>query len=121
MNQLSFGSAPGLGAGDACGRCFAVTANADPYSPGYGGPFKTIVVKVTDLCPVSGNEEFCGQTTSNPKNQHGMSTQYAPPSYFANSYFTDLTLRFVVSISARTPEHPALSSLQVWYSWHCPY
>lgn len=50
INQLAFGSGPGLGAGDACGRCFALTGNADPYSPNYTGPFgKSIVVKVTDL------------------------------------------------------------------------
>ncbi|KIP11594.1 glycoside hydrolase family 45 protein [Phlebiopsis gigantea 11061_1 CR5-6] len=73
INQLAFGSAPGLGAGDACGRCFALTGTADPYSPSYTGPFgQSIVVKVTDLCPVSGNQEFCGQTQSSPTNQHGM-------------------------------------------------
>ncbi|KAI0079353.1 endoglucanase V-like protein [Panus rudis PR-1116 ss-1] len=71
VNQLAFGSAPGLGAGDACGRCFAVTATQDPFSPSFPGPFKTIVVKVTDLCPVQGNQEWCGQSRSNPNNQHG--------------------------------------------------
>ncbi|KAF9054448.1 endoglucanase V-like protein [Panaeolus papilionaceus] len=71
INQLAFGSAPGLGAGDACGRCFAVTGTADPFSPNFTGPFKSIVVKVTDLCPVSGNVEWCGQTTSKQNNQHG--------------------------------------------------
>ena len=49
INQLAFGSAPGLGPGDACGRCFALTASADPYSPGFTGPFKSIIVKVTDM------------------------------------------------------------------------
>jgi len=76
MSQLSFGSAPGLGAGDACGRCFAVTGAADPYSPGFTGPFKTIVVKVTDMCPASGNQEWCGMTQSNPTNQHGASVHF---------------------------------------------
>jgi len=71
INQLAFGSAAGAGAGDACGRCFAVTGKADPYSPGYTGPFKSIVVKVTDLCPVNGNVEWCGQTQSNHNNAHG--------------------------------------------------
>lgn len=76
INQLAFGSVPGLGAGDACGRCFALTGNKDPYSPSYTGPFgQTIVVKVTDMCPVQGNQEFCGQTTSDPTNQHGMPFQ----------------------------------------------
>lgn len=71
INQLAFGSGPGLGAGDACGRCFSLTGQADPYSPAFTGPFKTVVVKVTDLCPVSGNEEWCGQSTSATTNQHG--------------------------------------------------
>lgn len=71
MSQLSFGAPPGLGAGDACGRCFAITGTQDPYSPQYTGSMgNTIVVRVTDLCPVAGNYEFCGQTTGNPLNQH---------------------------------------------------
>ena len=49
MNQLAFGAQPGGGGGDACGRCFALTGDHDPYSPEFTGPFKTIVVKVTDL------------------------------------------------------------------------
>ena len=49
MNQLAFGSAPDLGPGDACGRCFSLTGTADPYSPAYKGPFYSIVVKVTNL------------------------------------------------------------------------
>ena len=49
MNQLAFGAPPGLGAGDACGRCFSLTGNKDPFSPAFTGPFNSIVVKVTDL------------------------------------------------------------------------
>lgn len=75
ISQLAFGSAPGLGPGDACGRCFAVTANQDPFSPSFPGPFKTIVVKVTDLCPKQGNEEWCGQSQSSSDNQHGQPVQ----------------------------------------------
>ncbi|EIW79103.1 glycoside hydrolase family 45 protein [Coniophora puteana RWD-64-598 SS2] len=76
MSQLAFGSASGLGAGDACGRCFAVTGSADPYSPGFTGPFSTVVVKITDLCPAQGNEEWCGQSQSSPTNQHGASVHF---------------------------------------------
>ncbi|TDL23794.1 endoglucanase V-like protein [Rickenella mellea] len=76
INQLAFGSVPGLGPGDACGRCFSITAHQDPYSPAFTGPFKTIVVKVTDMCPVNGNQEWCGQTQANPKNQHGMQSHF---------------------------------------------
>ena len=75
ISQLTFGSSPGLGAGDVCGRCFSITGKADPYSPSFSGPFKTIIVKATDMCPVNGNSEFCGQTSSNPTNTHGASVQ----------------------------------------------
>ncbi|KAJ7626375.1 endoglucanase V-like protein [Mycena polygramma] len=77
ISQLAFGSSPGLGPGDACGRCFALTGTADPYSPGYTGPFgQSIVVKVTDMCPAAGNEAFCGQTTSNQNNQFNMPVHF---------------------------------------------
>ena len=75
VSQLTFGSEPGLGPGDACGRCFALTGAADPYSPSYTGPFNSVVVKVTDMCPLSGNTEWCGQTTADPTNQYGASVQ----------------------------------------------
>lgn len=75
ISQLAFGSSPGLGPGDACGRCFALTGAADPYSPAYTGPFKSVIVKVTDLCPVAGNTEWCAQSKSNPTNEHGAAVQ----------------------------------------------
>ena len=77
MSQLTFGAPPGLGAGDACGRCYQVTANADPFS-NYSGPFNTITVKTTNLCAFSTNgtnAEWCSQTQSNPVNQYNMSVQ----------------------------------------------
>ncbi|KAF7356908.1 Endoglucanase V-like protein [Mycena venus] len=78
ISQLAFGSAPGLGPGDACGRCFALTGTEDPYSPSYTGPFgKSIVVKVTDMCPVAGNEAWCGQTATSQTNQFNMPVQAA--------------------------------------------
>jgi hypothetical protein len=75
MNQLSFGAPGGQGAGDACGRCFNITANLDPYSPWYPGPFYSTVVKVTDLCPYQENENWCGQSCSQPLNQFGAQVQ----------------------------------------------
>ncbi|KAH9072354.1 endoglucanase V-like protein [Lactarius deliciosus] len=76
MSQLAFGASSGLGPGDACGRCFQVTGDKDPYSPDFTGPFNSVVVKVTNLCPVSGNEQWCGQTTSQPTNSLGMSVHF---------------------------------------------
>jgi len=58
INQLAFGAGPGEGGGDACGRCFALTATADPYSPAFTGPFNSIVVKVTDLWCVNYTREL---------------------------------------------------------------
>ncbi|KAI9446031.1 endoglucanase V-like protein [Lactarius indigo] len=76
MNQLAFGAPSGLGAGDACGRCFKVTGSVDPYSPSDKGPFKSIIVKVTDLCPIQGNRQWCGQTVSNTTNSFGQSVHF---------------------------------------------
>ncbi|KAJ6494222.1 glycoside hydrolase family 45 protein [Mycena sanguinolenta] len=77
ISQLAFGSEPGLGPGDACGRCFALTGTEDPYSPAYTGPFgQSIVVKVTDMCPAVGNEAWCGQTVSSQTNQFGMPVHF---------------------------------------------
>ncbi|KAF8261658.1 endoglucanase V-like protein [Lactarius quietus] len=71
MSQLSFGAPGGQGGGDACGRCFRITSNEDPYSPWFEGPFASIVVKVTDLCPYQAGEDWCGQSRSDPRNQFG--------------------------------------------------
>jgi hypothetical protein len=77
ISQLAFGSAPGLGPGDVCGRCFALTGTEDPYSPAFTGPFgQSIVVKVTDMCPVAGNSAFCGQTVTSPTNTFNMPVHF---------------------------------------------
>jgi hypothetical protein len=73
VNTFAFGA--NSASGDACGRCFNITSNEDPYSPSYSGPFKSIVVRVSNLCPINSNEEWCGQTASKPLNQHGTSMQ----------------------------------------------
>ncbi|KAH9071057.1 glycoside hydrolase family 45 protein [Lactarius deliciosus] len=73
VNQLAFGAPSGLGAEDACGRCFNVTGCTDPYTPSNKSPFTSIVVKVTDLCPIQGNEQWCSQTVSNITNSFGQS------------------------------------------------
>ena len=75
INQLSFGAPGGQGAGDACGRCFKITGTGDPYSPQYTGPFYSIVVKVTNLCPYQEGEKWCGQSRSHPRNQYGAHVQ----------------------------------------------
>ncbi|KAH9056732.1 endoglucanase V-like protein [Lactarius vividus] len=76
LNQLAFGSETGLGAGDACGRCFKVTGDKDPFSANFTGPFNSIIVKATNMCPILGNEKWCGQTISQPTNSFGMSVHF---------------------------------------------
>jgi hypothetical protein len=95
MNQLSFGAPSGVGPGDACGRCFKVTGSADPYTPSNKGPFKSIIVKVTDLCPIQGNEQWCGQTVSEPQNSFGQSAQCVISflCYLATGNLTNLGLQ----------------------------
>ncbi|KAE9399953.1 hypothetical protein BT96DRAFT_1100943 [Gymnopus androsaceus JB14] len=90
INQLAFGSVPGLGPGNACGRCFSVTAETDPFNPEDTGPFSTIIVKVTDMCPVAGNEEWCGQEIGDPVNSHGTDFHFdlCEDSGAANAFFT---------------------------------
>jgi len=54
-----FGS--GTWCGTGCGKCFKLTPTAVGASPsGTGAPTTTsVVVKVTNLCPYGGNEEWC--------------------------------------------------------------
>ncbi|KAN0121004.1 RlpA-like double-psi beta-barrel-containing domain containing protein, partial [Russula decolorans] len=74
VNTFAFGA--NSASGDACGRCFKITSNKDPYTPSYSGPFNSIVVRVSNLCPIDGNQEWCGQTASHPVNQFGASMHF---------------------------------------------
>ncbi|KAH9977514.1 endoglucanase V-like protein [Russula compacta] len=94
-NELAFGASSG--AGDSCGRCFKIKATHDPYTPSYDGSMgNAIVVRVTDLCPVSAPYEtsppWCNQTVSHPHNQYGKSMHFdlcedsqAPEAFFPGS------------------------------------
>jgi hypothetical protein len=74
VNELAFGANDA--AGGACGRCFRISSNYDPYTPSYAGPFgNSIVVKVNDLCPVGTNNVWCGQRVSKPLNSYGVPMQ----------------------------------------------
>ncbi|KAJ7918806.1 endoglucanase V-like protein [Mycena leptocephala] len=48
ISQLAFGSVPGLGPGDACGRCFSLTGSSDPFSP------HTRPIRQLDICEDTG-------------------------------------------------------------------
>ena len=76
VNTLAFGA--DISFGDACGRCFKITATGDPYTPSFEGPFNSIVVKVNDLCPHSPQgspKSWCDQKVSDPLNQFQMPMQ----------------------------------------------
>ena len=65
LSQFSFGADSGFGLGlstlsvliqsGACGRCFRLHGYQDPYNPFSDVSTPTIVVKITDECPVQGN------------------------------------------------------------------
>ena len=82
VNTCAFGAYSG--AGDACGRCFKITSNKDPYTSSFKGPFGSIVVKANNLCPHSedGTPGWCDQSVSKPVNQFGMSMQCVLTSSF---------------------------------------
>ena len=65
MSQMAFGSATAYG--PACGVCFKLTLLntflSDP--PFYPPEEKSIIVKITDLCPLS-KSGWCNATTAGP-------------------------------------------------------
>ncbi|GBE80668.1 predicted protein [Sparassis crispa] len=65
MSQMAYGSSMAYGPG--CGRCFNLTLlntfESDP--PFFPDVHNSVVVKVTDLCPVGGNG-WCSATSSKP-------------------------------------------------------
>jgi hypothetical protein len=65
MNQMAYGSSTSYG--PACGRCFNLTLldafTANPRF--YPNVTKSVVVKVTDLCPLS-QSGWCNATTHGP-------------------------------------------------------
>ncbi|KAI8993062.1 RlpA-like double-psi beta-barrel-protein domain-containing protein-containing protein [Trametes punicea] len=69
MSQYAFGSSTAYG--PACGRCFKITLLNTylPNPPFFPNVTKSVVVKVTDLCPAGGNG-WCSATPGKP-NQGG--------------------------------------------------
>ncbi|KAI9655753.1 MAG: hypothetical protein M1821_005188 [Bathelium mastoideum] len=70
VSQNLYGAAPGAGAGPICGACWRLNATTNPYNGADIGT--SIVVKVNNLCPASGNP-LCAQPNldSDSTNQFG--------------------------------------------------
>ncbi|KAJ1304315.1 hypothetical protein OPQ81_005475 [Rhizoctonia solani] len=66
LSSLAYGSDGTVGFGPSCGRCFNLTLLNTFLSspPFYPNPTKSIVVKVTDLCPAI--SQWCDATESKP-------------------------------------------------------
>ncbi|KAH8107247.1 RlpA-like double-psi beta-barrel-protein domain-containing protein-containing protein [Cristinia sonorae] len=65
MSQMAFGSSAAYGPG--CGRCFKLTLlnTYTPTPPFFPDVTKSVVVKVTDLCPIGG-AGWCSATADKP-------------------------------------------------------
>ncbi|UZJ57480.1 hypothetical protein CBS101457_006800 [Exobasidium rhododendri] len=89
INDLAYGSSNSYG--PACGQCYRLTLISTPFSPpppeGNGVVFNsfaddtsdkptapTVVVKVTDACPLGG--EWCSQTVQKPTNSLNSSIHF---------------------------------------------
>jgi len=74
VSQNVFGVGPGAGAGPGCGGCWQLTGEKDSSGNPLSAP-KTIVVKVTNLCPADGNP-LCAQSSLSSTNQYGAEVNF---------------------------------------------
>ncbi|KII85274.1 glycoside hydrolase family 45 protein, partial [Plicaturopsis crispa FD-325 SS-3] len=74
VSQNVFGVGPGAGAGPACGGCWSLTGKTDSSGNALSAP-KTIVVKVTNLCPAAGNP-LCAMGSTSDTNQYGANVNF---------------------------------------------
>jgi len=74
VSQNLYGVGPGEGAGPACGGCWLLTGETDSSGNPLSTP-KSIVVKVTNLCPASGNG-VCDQPTLEAVNSYGANVNF---------------------------------------------
>lgn len=65
MSQMAYGSSTAYGPG--CGRCFKITLlnTYIPTPPFFPDVTKSVVIKVTDLCPIGG-AGWCSATVGHP-------------------------------------------------------
>jgi len=69
ISQNFYGAGPGAGKGPGCGLCWRLTPQTDSSGNALSGA-KSIVVKINNLCPASGNP-LCSQSSQTSTNQYG--------------------------------------------------
>ncbi|KAB2575840.1 putative endoglucanase v-like protein [Lasiodiplodia theobromae] len=74
VSQNLYGAGPGEGAGPACGKCYALTAEKDSTGNTLSGT-KTVVVRVDNLCPASGNN-VCSMGSLSETNSYGANVNF---------------------------------------------
>jgi len=75
VSQNEFGVGPGAGAGPACGTCWRLTAETDSSGNKLSNAGNSIVVKINNLCPASGNP-LCAQNGLSGTNQYGANVNF---------------------------------------------
>jgi len=74
VSENFFGVGPGAGAGPGCGTCWALTPSTDSSGKKLSGA-GSIVIKVNNLCPASGNP-LCSQSGKTGTNQYGANVNF---------------------------------------------
>ena len=89
ISQNVYGVGPGAGAGPACGECWTLSIDEDAN----GNPItsKTVNITVNNLCPASGNEEWC-DIPAGGTNQHGGQVHFdlCSDTGASNAFFTSV-------------------------------
>ncbi|EOD45143.1 Endoglucanase v-like protein [Neofusicoccum parvum] len=75
VSQNLYGVGPSEGAGPACGKCYALTAEKDSSGNALSGAGKSVVVRVDNLCPASGNS-VCSMKTLSDTNSYGANVNF---------------------------------------------
>jgi len=116
MSQMAFGSSAAYGPG--CGRCFNLTLlntfTSDP--PFFPDVTKSVIVKVTDLCPSGGNG-WCSATVNKP-NQGGAYINFDlawPSSSIPDDFFpSNVSLYGYTDFGVWNVSYQTVDCLQEW-------
>ncbi|KAH9935522.1 RlpA-like double-psi beta-barrel-protein domain-containing protein-containing protein [Fomitopsis serialis] len=118
MSQMAYGSSTAYGPG--CGRCFNITlADAFTSNPKFYPPEderSSVVIKVTDLCPLGGNG-WCSATANKP-NAGGAYINFDlawPSSSIPDSFFpSNVTLYGFTDFGVWNVSYQEVDCVQDW-------